>query len=52
MLLVNFGIGLPSTVAIFPQMSDIKAEEAEEKFRSLKDKDGKPYEVFFYNKGL
>lgn len=52
MLLVIFGIGLPSTVAIFPQMSDIKAEEAEEKFRSLKDKDGKPYEVFYYNKGL
>ena len=52
LLLVSFGIGLPSTVAIFPQMSDIKASEAEEKFQNLKDKDGKPYEVFYYNKGL
>jgi hypothetical protein len=52
LLLVSFGIGLPSTVAIFPQMSEIKAEEAEEKYHNLRDKDGKPYEVFYYNKGL
>mmetsp|Transcript_22977 Transcript_22977/g.49872 ORF Transcript_22977/g.49872 Transcript_22977/m.49872 type:complete len:422 (-) Transcript_22977:86-1351(-) len=52
LLLVSFGIGLPSTVAIFPQMSEIKADEAEEKYQNLRDKDGKPYEVFYYNKGL
>jgi len=53
LVLVSFGLGLPATVAIFPQMSELKMEDAEEKFQGLLDKrTGKPYEVFYYNKGL
>jgi len=54
LLLVGFGIGLPASVAIFPQMGEIKVEEAEEKYRQLKNEknNGNPYEVLFYNKGL
>lgn len=52
-LLLNcFGVGLPATVALFPQISSIPASSVENQFRSLRDKDGKPYEVFYYNKGL
>lgn len=53
LLLVSFGIGLPATVAVFPQMSKIKVEDTEDKFQHLRDpKTGRPYEVFYYNKGL
>ena len=46
LLLVSFGIGLPAAVGIFPQVSSIKAEDVEDKFRGL------GYEKFYYNKGL
>ena len=54
LVLVCFGIGLPVSVAIFPQMGEIKVDEAEEKYQNLQDKKngGKPYEVLYYNKGL
>jgi|EP00970_Alexandrium_tamarense_P020359 hypothetical protein len=54
LLLVCFGIGLPCSVAIFPQMGEIKVNEAEEKYHNLPDKrnGGRPYEVLYYNKGL
>ena len=54
LLLVCFGIGLPASVAIFPQMGEIKVEEAEEKYHNLQDvkSDGRPYKVLYYNKGL
>ena len=54
LLLVGFGIGLPASVAVFPQTGEIRVEEAEEKYRQLKDEKngGKPYEVLYYNKGL
>ena len=53
LLLVCFGIGLPASVAIFPQMGEIRVEDAEEKYHSLQnEKSGKGYEVLFYNKGL
>ncbi|KAL7529222.1 hypothetical protein ACHAXR_002855 [Thalassiosira sp. AJA248-18] len=54
LLLVCFGIGLPCSVAIFPQMGEINVEEAEEKYQNLQDEknDGKPYKVLYYNKGL
>ena len=52
LLLVSFGVGLPSTLAIFPQMSEIRPEEAEEKFHNLRDATGKLYEALYYNKGL
>ena len=54
LLLVCFGIGLPASVAIFPQMGEIKVEEAEEKYRNLPNvkEGGSPYKVLYYNKGL
>jgi len=54
LLLVCFGIGLPVSVAIFPQMGELKVGDAEEKYRNLNDEKngGKPYEVLYYNKGL
>eukprot|EP00581_Thalassiosira_minuscula_P018939 CAMPEP_0183720422 /NCGR_PEP_ID=MMETSP0737-20130205/13038_1 /TAXON_ID=385413 /ORGANISM="Thalassiosira miniscula, Strain CCMP1093" /LENGTH=443 /DNA_ID=CAMNT_0025950279 /DNA_START=70 /DNA_END=1401 /DNA_ORIENTATION=- len=54
LLLVCFGIGLPASVAIFPQMGEIKVEEAEEKYHKLQNakNGGKPYEILYYNKGL
>ena len=53
LLLVSFGIGLPATVAIFPQISEISVKDVEHKFQHLRDpQTGKPYEAFYYNKGL
>jgi tricarboxylate carrier len=53
LLLASFGVGLPATVAIFPQISEISADQVENKFQHLRDpKTDKPYEVFYYNKGL
>ena len=52
LLLTSFGIGLPATVAIFPVMSQVNAKDVEEGFRNLRDSEGKPYETFYYNKGL
>jgi hypothetical protein len=52
LVLVCFGIGLPASVAIFPQMGEIKVDEAEEKYRNLMDKNGQPHRVLYYNKGL
>jgi len=52
-LLVSFGLGLPATVAIFPQQSPIKPTDVETKFQHLRDpKNGQPYKVYYYNKGL
>ena len=53
MVLASFGIGLPATVAIFPQISEISATEVEDKFQHLRHpRTNQPYEVFYYNKGL
>lgn len=53
LLLVSFGIGLPATVAIFPQISELDAKDAEPQFQHLRDPaTNKPYEVYYYNKGL
>lgn len=52
-LLVGFGVGLPATVAVFPQISKISADDVESRFHHLRDpKTNQPYEVFSYNKGL
>eukprot|EP00980_Cylindrotheca_fusiformis_P011833 scaffold2816_cov121-Cylindrotheca_fusiformis.AAC.49 len=51
--LTSFGIGLPATVAIFPQIEGIAPAEVESKFQGLRDpKTQKPYTVYYYNKGL
>lgn len=53
LLLVSFGVGLPATVAVFPQISAIPASQVEERFRHLRDpQTNQPYETFYYNKGL
>ena len=52
-LLVSFGLGLPATVAIFPQMSPIAPSAVESKFQHLRHpQTNQPYEVYYYNKGL
>jgi sideroflexin-5 len=53
LLLVSFGVGLPVTTAIFPQIAEMDANDAEPKFQHLVDpKTQQPYKVFYYNKGL
>jgi len=53
LVLVAFGVGLPGTVAIFPQISTISAKDVEKKFHHYPNpKTDKPYEIFYYNKGL
>ena len=53
LVLTSFGIGLPATVAIFPQISEIPAQDVEERFQHLRNPETqKPYNVFYYNKGL
>lgn len=53
LLLVSFGVGLPATVAIFPQISSIPASDVESKFQGIiNPKTNQPYEIFYYNKGL
>ena len=53
LVLVSFGLGLPATISIFPQVASINANEVESKYHNLIDpRTQKPYEVFYYNKGL
>lgn len=52
LVLVSFGLGLPATVAIFPQMAEIDVKDVEEEFQGLRGDDGLPYQKFYYNKGL
>jgi hypothetical protein len=53
LLLTSFGVGLPVTTAIFPQIVSIKPDEVEDKFQHLQDpKTQKPYTEYYYDKGL
>lgn len=53
LLLTAFGIGLPATVAIFPQIVSIAPADVESKYQHLKDpKTRQLYTVYYYNKGL
>jgi len=53
LLLTSFGVGLPATVAIFPQMQAINVEDVEDEFQHLRQpKTNQPYTQFYYNKGL
>lgn len=53
LILTAFGIGLPATIAIFPQIVSITPEEVEPKFQHLKDPRTKEqYSIYYYNKGL
>mmetsp|Transcript_23147 Transcript_23147/g.54653 ORF Transcript_23147/g.54653 Transcript_23147/m.54653 type:complete len:419 (-) Transcript_23147:155-1411(-) len=53
LVLTSFGLGLPATIAIFPQVAEIPASEVEQKYQHLIDPaTQQPYKVFYYNKGL
>jgi hypothetical protein len=53
LLILCFGVGLPCTVAFFPQIAKIDANDVEDKFKHLRNPNtNKPYEVYYYNKGL
>jgi len=43
---------LPAAVAIFPQIVETPANKLEPKFHNLKDKNGRPIETVYYNRGL
>jgi len=45
-------MALPLAIALFPQQSSIHVEKLEEKFKNMKDKEGKKIERFYFNKGL
>jgi hypothetical protein len=52
-LLICFGVGLPASVAVFPQIAAISAKDCEAPYQHLRSaKTGEPYEVYYYNKGL
>lgn len=53
LVLVSFGLGLPATTAIFPQMTSIPATDVEAPFQNLQSAHTQtPYTVYYYNKGL
>lgn len=53
LLLTSFGIGLPVSTALFPQVAEIDAQDVEVEYQHLIDpKTQRPYQVFYYNKGL
>ena len=49
---LGFGLGLPATIALFPQIGTVEASCLEEKFQNLRDPGGNTVTVFRYNKGL
>jgi len=52
LVLVGFVLGLPSTVAIFPQMDETDMTDCEKEFQGLTGKDGLPYQKLYYNERL
>lgn len=53
LLLTSFGLGLPATVAIFPQITTIEADQVEPDYQHLQNPSTqRPYTVYYYNKGL
>ena len=51
-VLLGFGLGLPATIALFPQIGTVEASSLEDKFQHIRDAKGNPVTVFRYNKGL
>eukprot|EP00730_Choanoeca_flexa_P019449 TRINITY_DN9498_c0_g1_i1.p3 TRINITY_DN9498_c0_g1~~TRINITY_DN9498_c0_g1_i1.p3 ORF type:complete len:329 (+),score=89.52 TRINITY_DN9498_c0_g1_i1:1533-2519(+) len=47
-----FVFGLPFAIALFPQAGTIDVADAEDRFKSVTDKNGQPVQTFFFNKGL
>lgn len=51
-VLLGFGLGLPATIALFPQNGTVEASKLEPRFQNLRDQGGDLITVFRYNKGL
>lgn len=51
-VMLGFGLGLPATMALFPQTGMIEASKLEPRFQNLRDPQGNPVTTFRYNKGL
>ena len=49
---ISLTFALPMSIALFQQRSSIRPELLEEEFRSLKDKNGNPVDLVYYNKGM
>ncbi|KAI8924186.1 Tricarboxylate/iron carrier [Entophlyctis helioformis] len=45
-------VALPCAIAIAPQMASIEVSKLEPRFRGLVDKDGRPVERVYFNRGL
>ena len=43
---------LPLAIAVFPQVSEIKARSLEPEFHDLRDDNGEIIDTLYYNKGL
>ncbi|KAI9273694.1 Tricarboxylate/iron carrier [Sporodiniella umbellata] len=43
---------LPAAIAVFPQLGELETSSMEKEFQALKDKDGKPIQRLYFNKGL
>ena len=45
-------IFVPPALAVFPQQDSLPVGKLEPQFQGLKDKEGKPIETLYFNKGL
>ncbi len=52
LLLVSFGFGLPSAIALFPQIRSIEVDDLEEGLRLELRSEDFPYTRLYYNRGL
>eukprot|EP01138_Halocafeteria_seosinensis_P015326 gb/GECG01015642.1/.p1 GENE.gb/GECG01015642.1/~~gb/GECG01015642.1/.p1 ORF type:complete len:347 (+),score=30.88 gb/GECG01015642.1/:1-1041(+) len=43
---------LPAAIAVFPQESEVEATKLEPQYHNLKDREGKPIQKLYFNKGL
>ena len=49
---VALQLGLPTTIALFPQTASLPASELEPQFHDLRDEQGRRIEKVYFNKGL
>ena len=49
---ISLTFALPASVALFKQRSEMKVEDLEEKFKEIKDLEGNPIKVVYFNKGM
>jgi|EP00505_MAST-04D_sp_SCG-Rhode-Island_P004235 tricarboxylate carrier len=50
--LLSFGVGLPASLALFPQIAEIDTSKLEPEFQNLVYENGDPITKLYYNKGL